>query len=349
MLKPLSRPAVASETAINISPLLPPLSPPESHASPSWTSEWSPFRPVPEGAIPVSVRQVLDRMVISVRHGDQRGEAVLRALREHFEYRGRVHAKGPVGCIDRFKLGRCRVNVVCWRAPYFFSVLVLRPSREVVHNLVDVLFSLSSGGGQKAWYLSQLEVALDVQPAEPTHLDLIKHHLTNGLVLPWARGTVHRAYHGTDYFASGGANVRKAPKGVRSYLKTEAGVDFVRLELQLNAEALTRLGLRHQLAIEPTQVNIFDHIRYHDVDWDRLVKGVTRRGAYSPSKLGYRMRLLSFAECANVAQSLAVFRRLTRMPRWKGMRKKVEKYFPPSHLAVLLPSDLGVGFVRRKD
>lgn len=324
-------------------------------SSPS--SPWSEYLPVPSGTIPVSVRQIVDRVQVSVRNGEGRARLVVEALKDRFVYLGMVpqRRKTVLSAIQRFRLGDCRVNVVLWTKPFFFSVIAPRPSDEVRCNLLDVLTSVPRWKGKEPWYLSQLEIALDVRPDSPQDVDLVKFHLTSGLMIPYGRGITHRQFLGTDYYASSGANVRKAPKGFRCYVKEESGPEFARLELQLNAGALDDLGLRRALMIDPAEINLFDHFQYRRCEASALARAIARR---APSRMAGAFRagrVLSprawsdderLTEPASVAQQMEHFKKLpTQYSRL--VNKDQEVYFPSSHKAVQLPQDLADGFVRR--
>lgn len=355
-----SEPFPGHISKLPFSPHTPPSLPEPQGSQPSgmFPADWSEFRPVSLGCIPVSVRQIIDRAQVSVRNGDGGYQALVEILKERLVYRGVVcpRKRNVVFAILRFKLGNCRLNVVLWNKKYFFSIIVMRPTEEVFRNLHDALLSLPKPKKGEAWYLSQLEIALDVLPQNTADVDLVQYHLVQGVTIPRARGASHRRFRGTDYFTSSDKRISKVGKGIRSYVKQECGLAFARLEVQFNAAALTALGLRQSLLIDPTGINVFEHFRYRYCEVNTLEQAI-RHTAASRMATAIRLNLAlnprglsqeaRFGDKASVAQQLEHFRKLN--PRYaKLVEKKLGKYFPVSCKAKALPRDLANGYVRER-
>jgi hypothetical protein len=314
---------------------------------------WSPVAIAPVGCIPIQVRQVIDRVQVSIRVST----GVLAAIREElarmeFSPRGEfteAHPRsGKLKRKYRFEMDGAQVYLIRPEngdAAYWYRMQTCQPSPKVQSALLEVLSILPRlDDGKLPWYVSQIEVALDVKPVDDCYLDLVRMHIEHGLTIPRLRSPQEGRAGETNYYARGG-DIRNGGHGFRVYLKPEdAPAEFVRFEAQLNSVRLKQLGLngRRGLFLSPDEVNVFDYFQYIYPDKRRLE---TSLSAKFRGKMGQvRWWQAKILKGGSVACALDAFRKFGKTH--PGL--KIERIFLKSPKQEQLFDDLAQGFVRHR-
>lgn len=316
---------------------------------------WPPAMPVPVGRIGVQVRLILDRIQVSIAVTDGILGVLRDALvRRGFTPRGKfTRARAKSGKLDRtyrFEMDGSQIYLIrpeaAQHAPWY-RLVVCQPTRMVQEALVEVLGILpwveeERAKRQAPWYVSQVEIALDVRPVENQHLGLVRLHIEHGLTHPNVRSRQSGKCCETCYLGRNG-NVRDGAYGIRTYVKSEAGqAAFVRCEVQLNRERLRQLGLRRErgLLISPGDVDWVDHLQYRFLDTKRLESCLASKFRGQSGR--FRWARANILHGGTVASALDAMRGLNR--KYPGL--KLERIFLRSPKQIQLFEDMSQGFVR---
>lgn len=115
------------------------------------------------------------------------------------------------------------------------------PKLETQQIIAQVLRDVT-GGISKGIFgaiIRQLEISYDIYCNDDADCMLVHDFLHHHLVLKYAKKSSYKAYKSTDYVGKYG-NIRKGVWGIRSYIKTEFGRTFCRLEFQYNRQYLLK-------------------------------------------------------------------------------------------------------------
>ncbi len=270
--------------------------------------------------------------------------------------------------IRQYKHNEIRMQLVYYRNhQHWFALSVSDPSCDFQILIKQIFESL---GVINSISVKEVEFALDLFP-HPSDLYDLAAVLSRSLVLKHARAGFC-ILKGTTMYQGTMGNARRGSKGLRCYPKEEV---LYRIELQANRAMLRSEGIAADgLPVQPSRVNIFDHVCLRRGVNQKCLRGLVRlvgRNSKPISGSAERWRRMAEAARARAIEHMILENVLwsgicpfdlhtelakpspmqidffKKLKSKYGMTNQVDEYFPKADINELV-NDIRNGYVKRE-